>query len=41
MFHGYVQKPILRQENGESLKELYTNRNILEEREIRLELVRM
>ena len=32
---------ILRQENGESLKELYTNRNILEEREIRLELVRM
>lgn len=32
---------ILRQENGESLKELYTNRNILEEREIRLELIRM
>jgi ribose-phosphate pyrophosphokinase len=32
---------ILRQENGESLKELYSNKNILEEKEIRLELVRM
>ena len=28
-------RSILRQEKGESLKELYTNRNILEEREIR------